>query len=77
MSKGLRKRVTESEYDSEVAGHFGQERTMELLSVNFYWPNMEKDVRSYCNGGDNCQRTKAPQHVKHGLLHLLEMACKP
>jgi len=25
---------------------------------------------------DNCQRTKAPRHAKHGLLHPLELACE-
>lgn len=35
MPKGLRKRVVESEHDSKVAGHFGQERSMELLTRNF------------------------------------------
>jgi hypothetical protein len=77
VPKGLRKRIMESEHDSKVAGHFGRERTMELLTRNFYWPNMESDVRSYCNECDNCQRTKAPRHAKHGLLHPLELACKP
>jgi len=77
VPKGLRRRIMDSEHDSKVAGHFGRERTMELLARNFYWPNMETDVRKYCNECDNCQRTKAPRHTKHGLLHPLEMACKP
>jgi transposase InsO family protein len=38
---------------------------------------MEKDVRRYCNECDKCRRTWAPPHAKHGLLHALEMACKP
>jgi len=74
---GLQERIMQSEHDSKIAGHFGRERTMELKSRNFYWPNMEKDVRRYCNKCDNCQRTKAPRHAKHGLLHLLQMARKP
>jgi hypothetical protein len=38
---------------------------------------MERDVRKYCNECDNCQRTKAPRHAKHRLLHPLEMVSKP
>jgi len=49
---------------------------MELLSRNFYWANMETDIGKYCNECNNCQRTKAPRHAKHGLLHTLELACK-
>jgi len=38
---------------------------------------MERDIRRYYNQCDNCQRTKALRHAKHGLLHPLELACKP
>jgi len=77
VPEGLRQRVIQSEHDSKVAGHFGRERTVELLSRNFYWTNMERDVRKYCSECDNCQRTKTPRHAKHGLLHPLELAFKP
>jgi len=77
VPEGLRQRVIQSEHDSKVAGHFGRERTLELLSRNIHWTNMERDIRKYCSECDNCQRTKAPRHTKHGLLHSLELACKP
>jgi len=73
----LRQRIIQSEHDSKVAGHFARDRTVELLSRNFYWTNMERNVRKYCSECDICQRTKAPRHVKYGLLHPLELACKP
>jgi len=72
-----RKAIIRSEHDSKIAGHFGRDRTLELVSRNFYWPKMEDDIRKYCNECDNCQRTKAPRHAKHGLLHPLELASKP
>jgi len=77
VAEGLRQRVMQSEHDSKVAGHFGRERTLELLSRNFYWTTMERDVRKYCSECHNCQRTNASRHAKHGLLHPLELACKP
>jgi len=77
VPEGLCYWIIQSEHDLKVAGHFGRERTLELLSRNFYWTNMERDVRKYCSECDNCQRTKAPRHAKHGLLHPLELACKP
>jgi hypothetical protein len=77
VQRRLRKRVMNSEHDPKVAGYFRSERTMKLLTRKFYWANMEKDIRKYCNECDNCQRTQAPHHAKHGLLHPLEMACKP
>jgi len=36
VPEGLRQQVIQSEHDSKVAGHFGSERTMEILSKNFY-----------------------------------------
>jgi len=77
VPEGLRQRIIQSEHDSKVAGHFGRDRTMELISRNFYWTNMEREVRKYCSECDICQRTKAPRHAKYGLLHPLELACKP
>jgi hypothetical protein len=77
VPEGLQQRVMQSEHDSKVAGHFGRDRMLELLTRNFYWTNMERDVRKYCSECDICQRTKAPRHAKHGLLHPLELACKP
>ena len=77
VPQGMRQRVMKSEHDSKVAGHFGRERTLELISWNYYWPNMEQDIRKYCGECDTCQRTKATRHAKHGLLHPLELPCKP
>jgi hypothetical protein len=77
VPKARRKKVTKSEHDSKIAGHFGRNRTMELISRNIFRPKMEDDVRQHCNECDNRQRTKAPRHMKHGLLHPLEVPSKP
>lgn len=73
----MRPRVIKSEHDSKVAGHFARECTMELISKNLYWPDMERDIPRQCNKCDICQMTKAPRHAKQGLLHPLELPCKP
>jgi len=72
-----RERIITSEHDSKIAGHFGRDRTLELVRRNFYWPRMEDDIRKFCNECDNCQRMKATRDAKHGLLHPLELASKP
>jgi hypothetical protein len=54
VPEGLQQRVMQSEHDSKVAGHFGRNRTLELLTRNFYWNNMERDVRKYCNEFEIC-----------------------
>lgn len=72
--KGLRSSIIQSEHDFKVAGHFRRDRTIEHTTRNFYGPNMEADIRKYCNKCDNCQQTKSPRHAKHGLLHPVELA---
>ena len=57
---GLRQWEIQSEPNSKLAGHFGRERTLEPLSRNFYWTNMEQDIKKYCSECNNCQRTKDP-----------------
>jgi len=49
VPEGLHRRVIQSKHDSKVAGHFGREQTLELLTRNFYWTNMERDIRKYCS----------------------------
>ena len=37
----------EYEHDSKLAGHFGQEKTIELVERNIWWPRMETDMTAY------------------------------
>ena len=36
--------ILESEHDSKFAGHFGQEKTIDLVRRNFWWPGMDTDI---------------------------------
>ena len=38
IPEGLQERIMSSEHDSRVAGHFGQDKTLELIRRNFWWP---------------------------------------
>ena len=67
----------EDEHDSKVAGHFGQKKTLELISRNFYWPEMEDWIKAYIRSCDSCQRNKSPRHARFGLLQPLELPYSP
>jgi cell pole-organizing protein PopZ len=56
----IRLQIAESEYDSKVAGHFRQKKTLELITRNFYWPEMEEWINEYVRTCDTCQRMKSP-----------------
>jgi hypothetical protein len=43
-------------------GHFGYNKTMELISRDFWWPQMWKTVKDYVTTCDTCSRSKIPRH---------------
>jgi hypothetical protein len=54
--------VASAEHDSLVAGHFGLDKTLELLTRHVMWPKMVEWVADYVRSGDTCQRNKFPRH---------------
>jgi hypothetical protein len=76
-SNELRQEIATSEHDSKVAGHFGQGKTLELMTRHFFWPNLEKWVEDYVRSCDECQRNKSPRHARFGLLQPLELSYRP
>ena len=68
-------------HDDPLAGHFGVEKTLELLQRKYYWPNsgddadaapgMRQFVREYCESCAICKRSKAPRHKPYGELRSL------
>ena len=69
--------IFSSRHDSPLAGHHGQDKTQQLISRDFYWPRMTKDIREYVSACYQCQRNKTPRHRKYGLLQPLPIAPAP
>jgi hypothetical protein len=67
----LRKEILESEHDSTVARHIGQDKTLELVRQNFVWPKMDKEIREYGASYLQCESNKHPRYARYGLLHPL------
>ena len=63
--------------DPWQGGHFGLNRTLELIRRFYWWPQMQKDVREYCVTCDICQRMKVPRHKPYGLLQSLPRPERP
>ncbi|PKU66055.1 hypothetical protein MA16_Dca017376 [Dendrobium catenatum] len=49
--------VTES-HDGGLSGHFGRDKTINLLFENFYWPALKKNVGKYVRSCGVCKRAK-------------------
>ena len=73
----LKKLIFESEHDTGVAGHMGMDKTIEMISRNFYWPHMAEEIEDYVRSCDDCQRNKISRHKRHGMLHPLELSYAP
>lgn len=71
-------------HDNPLAGHFGVEKTLDLLRRYYYWPDptkaakndpinpsppgMRASVEDYIQACTICKRSKAPRHKPHGRL---------
>jgi len=59
VPRGLVQRVLESEHDTKVAGHMGQDKTIELIRRNFWWPKMNERIIDFVQSCPKCQQNKA------------------
>jgi hypothetical protein len=63
-------------HNSPLAGHLGQQRTLELLSQSYYWPGIRADVYNHVDSCKTCQRIKLPK-AKLILSQPLELPTHP
>jgi len=69
----LRKRVVSLCHDIKVAGHPGRWKTLELVSRNYWWPQISRYIRRYVSTCDLCLRTKPIRQAPVGELHPLRI----
>jgi len=58
-------------HNDQFAGHWGIEKTKELLERKFYWPDMATDIREYVTTCSVCQNIAVPRHKPYGKLESL------
>ena len=58
-------------HNNPLAGHFGIDKTRELVGRKYYWPSLRRDVESYVRGCDVCLASKAVRHKPYGDLQSL------
>ena len=61
-------------HDSRVAGHFGQEKTIEIVTRDFYCKGLTAWMNYYVRSCDECQHNKSPRHAWYGLLQPLQIS---
>ena len=66
----IREVLVKEAHEGGLMGHFGVQKTYDILHEHFYWPHMKSDVHSLCDKCLVCKKAKSK--VKpHGLYTLL------
>jgi hypothetical protein len=60
--------VIKDRHDARTAGHPGISKTIELITRDFSWPGMRKDVTEYVQNCDTCAKAKHSRHKPYGKL---------
>ena len=68
-NKTLREDIIRTHHDTPTTGHPGQKGTRELITRNYFWPQITHDVNRYVAGCDKCQRTKPKRHMPRAPLN--------
>jgi len=73
----LRAEIIRLHHDMLVGGHRGQWKTVELVTQNFWWPRVTKEVKRYVEGYDVCQQNKNHTEQPAGKLMSNSVPEKP
>jgi len=64
----LRGEIIQLHHDTPVGGHGGRWKMTELVTRNYWWPGVTKEVGRYVNRCDACQRYKNQSEAPAGKL---------
>ena len=60
--------IIKTRHDDKTAGHPGINKTIELITRDFTWPKLRRDVEEYIQKCDVCAKAKHSRHKPYGLL---------
>ena len=71
-----RKLLVKESHEGCLMGHFGVDKTLDLLKGKFFWPHMRRDVQRHCFRCISCLKAKA-KTMPHELYTPLPIANAP
>jgi hypothetical protein len=69
--------ILHEHHDTPLGGHLGVDKTLEVVSRFFYWPNMKKTIHDYVTSCHACQMVKPSHQRTPGLLQPLPIPSMP
>ena len=57
-NRNLKEWILQENHDPVDVGHPGQQRILELVKRNYWWPEIKEDVKKYMQGYIKCQQNK-------------------
>jgi hypothetical protein len=73
----LRTCVLQEKHDHPTAGHFGYNKTLQLLRREYIWPSIRTDCKNYVAQCVLCAHNKPSRHRPYGLLQPLPIPERP
>jgi len=73
----LRVEIIQLHHDMPIAGRGGQWKMVELVTRNYWWPGIMKEVKRYVEGCDQCQRMKNRAEMPAGKLRPNQVPERP
>ena len=75
--KKLRVEIIQLHHDTPIAGHGGQWKMVELVTRNYWWLGIMKEVKRYVEGCDQYQRMKNRAEKPAGKLRPNQIPERP
>ena len=72
----VRELLVRESHSGGLMGHFGVQKTLDMLNEHFYWPNMRKYVEKICAQCFACKQAKS-KSLPHGLYTPLPVPTEP
>ncbi len=73
----IREHIIAENHDTPLSGHPGRNKTIDLVSRNFWWPSLYKDIREYVANCEICQKAKSRNQTPPGHLQSLPIPSYP
>ncbi len=73
MPEIIRTKLISRHYDDRLAGHFGIDKTQELIARKYYWPTFRRNVEAYVTGCNVCLALKSVKHKPYDDLQFLRV----